>query len=149
MEVALLAESFAGDAGSHLKPASTSRTKQKAPAGRKGLADGHDPHVLDVSRLSEKSWAVALPDVITRCWTKPGVLPVTETADLVQAYGKVKQSKKECAVVSEILGLLKDLFLTDRSAVLQDSNIADVNQGSIEQWVNIVNEDQVKDGIIE
>lgn len=44
-----------------------SEQSKKRLAESKKLADGHDPHMVDVSRHSGKSWLVVASDEIARC----------------------------------------------------------------------------------
>lgn len=122
---------------------------RKRPAGMKGLADGYDAHMLDVSRLCQKSWSEVTPEAIARCWTKSGILSMSDTADLVQSSGKLKRSQRECAVLSDILGMFQKISLEARSVLLQDSDIADVDQTTVEQWMDVEMNDDVQDGMIE
>lgn len=67
------------------------------PAGRKGLAEGHDPHGYVIARLSGKSRNAVDSDSIARCWAKSWILLATATC---RPYATVNQDLqhrfKEC-----------------------------------------------------
>ena len=42
--------------------------------GIRGLSEGHDPHLLDVAKMVERSWAQVTLMTIFRCWVKSTVL---------------------------------------------------------------------------
>ena len=122
---------------------------KKRPGGMKGLAEGYDPHMLDVSRLCQKSWDDVKSEEIARCWSKSGILSMSDTADLVQSSGKVKRSQRECTVMSDILGLFQNMSLEALSVLLHDSDIGDVDQTTVELWMDVEMNDEVQDGMIE
>lgn len=73
----------------------TLREQHKSKAnGMKGLAEGTDPHMLDVTRLCAMSWEDVTQDAIARCWARSGILPLSDRADLEQVSGKTRRTKK-------------------------------------------------------
>ena len=59
------------------------------PKGMKGIAEGHDAHVLDAASILKDSWEGIPTHHILHCWVKANVLPPTHSADLENAMGKV------------------------------------------------------------
>ena len=67
----------------------------KLKRGMKGLDEGHDPHMLDVSEIVARSWENVSERTIARCWIKAHILPMHRQADLVNAHGKVGRNETE------------------------------------------------------
>ena len=65
----------------------------KLKAGMKGLSEGQDPHMLDVSELVARTWEKVSERTIARCWMKASILPVGVHAYLVNMHGKVSRNK--------------------------------------------------------
>ena len=49
----------------------------------KGLDEGHDPHMLDVTELLKYAWDDVTVRTVARCWGKANILPRGLQADLV------------------------------------------------------------------
>ena len=48
--------------------------------GMRGLAEGHEPHMLDVASLSNLAWQKVTDVTIARCWLKSKSLPAGQVA---------------------------------------------------------------------
>lgn len=72
--------------GSILKGVGTRQQKRDylsaLTRGMNGFAEGHDPHMLDVTHMVSKSWEEVTDTTIARCWVKSNVLPVPYSAEL-------------------------------------------------------------------
>lgn len=48
---------------------------RKMKAGTMGLAEGHQPHVLNAAEILCEAWDHVHPEAIVRCWVKARTLP--------------------------------------------------------------------------
>eukprot|EP00171_Calliarthron_tuberculosum_P022414 IDg22414t1 len=60
----------------------------------KGMEEGYDPHMLDVARISDRSWDDVTEDTLARCWIKANVLPEVHQADIRNKSRKTKEVVK-------------------------------------------------------
>ena len=69
--------------------------KRKPPAklrddpghGRRGIQDGHPPHVLDALKLITTSWDNITKKAIIRCWLKANILSENQTGKMEGLVG--------------------------------------------------------------
>lgn len=66
----------------------------KVKAGLKGLTEGHDLHMLDVSKLFVCSRDTVCEETIAWFWMKASILPFGIQANLMNKHGKVRASCK-------------------------------------------------------
>ncbi|PXF48393.1 Jerky protein-like [Gracilariopsis chorda] len=52
----------------------------------KGLDEGHDPHMLEVTELLRSAWESVSSRTVARCWTKADILPRCMQAEILAAY---------------------------------------------------------------
>ena len=80
-------------------------------AGMKGLDEGHDPHMLDVTELLKDAWDDVTLRTVARCWGKANILPRGLQADLDNEHGKNtlhgrraldEDVRKLCTVILEL-----------------------------------------------
>ena len=69
------------------------RTASKMKAGTKGLDEGFDPHMLDVSDILCTAWSKITVKTIARCWIKADILPREMHLLLRDEHGKVLNAK--------------------------------------------------------
>jgi hypothetical protein len=62
--------------------------ERKMTAGSMGLAEGHDPHVLDVADMALLAWKDVQQESIARCWLKANILPPMMQAALSNEGGR-------------------------------------------------------------
>ncbi|CAM9570371.1 unnamed protein product [Phaeothamnion confervicola] len=70
-----------------LRAAAAAR-RPKMPAGTMGLAEGHEPHMLDAIEFGMEAWAAVSEETIARCWLRAGILPPALQAELADNHGK-------------------------------------------------------------
>ena len=114
----------------------------KLKAGMRGLSEGHDPYMLDVSELVACTWKQVSERTISRCWIKADILPVGVTAYLVNLHGKV--SRNECQIekeiVDEVLQMLRRLQIGVDSRFTGTQSL---DRKEVEQWVNIESDEDM------
>lgn len=123
------------------------------PAGTKGLDEGHDPHLLDVSELIDEAWDSLTVRTIARCWIKADILPRFMHHELIFEHGKPTESlKRECyrREVEEISRLLEKM----KMAYVEPSTIDENGDGyvmgleEIVDWIDIEDNEVVQSAIV-
>ena len=76
----------------------------KLTAGMRGLGEGHDPHMLDVSELVACTWKQVSERTISRCWIKLDIIPVGVTAYCSTTIGARAEVKTGTAVYGAHVG---------------------------------------------
>ena len=80
-------------------------------AGMKGLGEGHEPHMIDVTEILKDAWDDVTGRTVVRCWVQANILPRCLQADLVNEHGKNtlhgrraldEDVRKLCAVLSDL-----------------------------------------------
>jgi hypothetical protein len=67
--------------------------------GTMGLAEGHDPHILDACELALDAWKDVERESVVRCWLKAEILPPQMHADLSNEHGRgVRHGAKDASV---------------------------------------------------
>lgn len=56
----------------------------------KGIEEGYDPHMLDISTITKQSWEDVPLATIARYWVKAHILPVSEKYNLKKDFYKEK-----------------------------------------------------------
>ena len=90
------------------------RDEKKKAAGMKGIADGYDPHMLDVSRLCAQSWDQVGQDSIASCWEKSGILPVSDKAVIMRVSGETRRTKLRRRFYQTFFRCLETFLYTTR-----------------------------------
>lgn len=115
----------------------------KNPGGMNGIAEGYEPHMLDVTRLVKQSWESVSQMTIARCWMKARCLPSGMNAELNSTFGRMRNSSRSDEVM-ELVDLLGQLRIgADDSDPLQHDIDKDVSERDMERWVNIEADDDV------
>mmetsp|Transcript_21584 Transcript_21584/g.60805 ORF Transcript_21584/g.60805 Transcript_21584/m.60805 type:complete len:327 (+) Transcript_21584:305-1285(+) len=81
-------------------------------AGTAGLMEGHNPHILDAMEIMSQVWRNMSEETVARCWMKADILPITQTATLVQQHGKTAPTLKDHPLapkIEELVVMLKRL----------------------------------------
>ena len=106
-------------------------------AGMRGMAEGYDPHMLDISPLVLKSWAGVNEMAVGRCWVKSQVLPVSHAAEVSSTFGKMKNTTKD-AKVQEIVSILSKLYVSlDRRDPIDGQMDVLPTAADIKRWLYI------------
>lgn len=71
----------------------------------KGLNEGHDPHILDVSEIIDRTREIVSEKTVARFWIKAGIFTVGTQANLFSTHIKVtlNQNYDEKALIDDIL----------------------------------------------
>lgn len=77
----------------------------KKPGGMKYVAEGFDPHILDVTRRAAKIWDAVSDTTVIFFWVKGDTLPKIFQADLKNEWSKMKTVTKDMAVQEMLEGL--------------------------------------------
>jgi hypothetical protein len=93
---------------SQLRQAAAAR---KMRAGTKGLAEGHDPHVLDAAELAFEAWEGLDSESVARCWAKADVLPTLMQDALKNDCGRGVRHGAEDTAVNDLSAALLSISL--------------------------------------
>ena len=117
--------------------------------GMRGLSEGHDPHLLDVAKMVEKSWAQVTVMTICRCWVKSAVLPRAMSDELNGTYGRMKNRSKDDDV-KEIIGLISKLQLNiDRRDPFHVQVQESVTEDDVNYWLRLEEQEEIKDALVQ
>ncbi|PXF44914.1 Tigger transposable element-derived protein 6 [Gracilariopsis chorda] len=110
--------------------------------GMKGLDEGHDLHMLDVTELLRSAWESVSSRTVARCWTKADILPRCMQADLVGEHGKRDRIDHAAgdAEVRKLCTMLSSLKLAayPASDVATDLNGLDTEDAEcVSKWVSM------------
>lgn len=113
------------------------------------MAEGYDPHMLDVSRLVLKSWAEVNEMAICRCWLQSHVLPVPHAAEVSATFGKKKNTTKETKV-QEIISILSKLYISlDRLDPIYGQMVDVPTATDVERWLALEADEEKRSVIVE
>lgn len=116
--------------------------------GMTGLAEGYDPHMLDVTHLVRVSWEKVQPMTIAQCWVKSKVLPQSHSAELNSIHGKMQNTFEE-AIVEDIVSSLSSLSLKESKDIpLLQLEPLQITCSSITEWINVESNEEVRDALI-
>lgn len=117
--------------------------------GMKGMEEGYDPHMLDVSRLVFESWNDVGQSTIARCWVKSKILPPTMDAELNNEWGKTKAKSTEEAA-GDLVKMLSSISIDSRDQILRSSDIrATPTVDEALGWFNIEENDEVLSAMVD
>lgn len=120
-------------------------------AGMKGMEEGYDPHMLDVSRLVAASWDDVSVATIARCWRKASILPASHEADILNLHGKIKKrSDVENKAAEEIVACFSKLSLSSAEQLMSSSDIP--RMPKIEEtrvWLDVETNEDVQEALID
>lgn len=86
--------------------------------GMKGMDEGYDPHMLDVSQIVRESWKHVTCESIAHFWVKAAILPVCVQADLNNKCGE-KGNRSTAAAIDELIGLLNSVSLHKKARLFE------------------------------
>lgn len=75
------------------------RRNKNQPIGTNRIAQGSDPHMQDVCRLSIQAWDHVSESAIARCWKKLKCQSVLHEAHLSNSHGKPPRIKDNSSTV--------------------------------------------------
>ena len=115
--------------------------------GMKGLNEGHDPHMLDVSEMVARTWGEVSERTIARCWIKSQILPVHFQADIINIHGKVRrnENKVDKCMVNSMVRLVSRLNLESREG---PTEFMEICGRDIQEWVEIETNEHVREASI-
>lgn len=115
--------------------------------GMKGMKEGYDPHLLDVTTMVKESWDQVSAATIARCWIQSQILPVGREAELAEKFGRVTQESNE--VIQNGLQSVKKLTasLTPQDSLFPQVDMS-VGESDIEKWMAIEEDDSVQEAMV-
>lgn len=118
-------------------------------AGMKGLAEGFDPHMLDVANLIKTSWNQVSDMAIARSWIKAKFLPAAMEADLSASYGRMIDTSHsmDMRAVTVLLGSLFSSL--DQRDPLYDQTLESLTEQDVNKWFSIEEDEDVRRAIVE
>ena len=113
----------------------------------KGLNEGHDPHMLDVSEMVARKWGKVSERTIAKCWIKSRILPVHFQADLINIHGKVRRNENEVdkCMVASMVRFLSPLNLESEKG---PTEFMEICERDIQEWVDIETNEHVREASI-
>lgn len=118
-------------------------------AGMKGIDEGHDPHLLDVSKMVEESWSNVSQSTIARCWVKANVLPLPHACDITSSEGKMSNTQNS-EDVKAMTKMVEQLSISlDRRDPFYEQVFEPVNQEQVERWLTIEENSLVSEAVVE
>lgn len=121
---------------------------KKKKAGMKGMDEGYDPHMGDVSRLLEASWKKVSQATIASCWVKVKIFPSVSEADLSNEWRK-KRCKTTMEAAAEVVLLFESLSVPGNEKALKESNLTagpTSNQATV--WRDIERDDEIQIALV-
>lgn len=118
-------------------------------AGMKGMEEGYDPHMLDVTRLTAKSWNTVTQASVARCWVKAKILPAAVEADINNAWGKTG-CKSTAQSAAEIVNIFSNLSIHEKNKTLDLTDMTTVptlQEATV--WLDIEGEESVQSALVE
>ena len=76
---------------------------KRKPDGMKGMAEGYDTHMLDVTRICTKIFEALTSHHIDGCWKSCSMLSASDVANLTQLYGKNIRHRSQDEEVADLL----------------------------------------------
>lgn len=121
--------------------------KQKEKADMKGMEDGYNPHLRNVSRLTPKSWRIVSQASVSRCWVKTMILPTAVEADLNNQWKKMQcKTTKEAA--AKIAKLFESLSVSEKQIALESNDMTtDLSVEKATAWLDIERDEQVQSAL--
>ena len=116
-------------------------------SGMKGLNEGHDPHMLDVSEMVARTCGEVSERTIARGWIKLHILPVHFQADLINIHRKVRRNENEVdkCMVDSMVRLLSRLNMEPGEG---PTEFMEICGRDIQEWVDIETNERVREASI-
>ena len=86
------------------------RINENNKPGTNSIAQGYDPHMLDVMRISSEAWNEVHEMNVVRCWVNSQILSVEMAANIKSLFGRMRNTSKHDDT-KEIVGMLKQLSI--------------------------------------
>ena len=118
----------------------------------KGLSDGHDPNLLDVTEMVKQAWEEVFERKLARCWLKADILPRGMLFPLEQIHGKVKgkkldeENKQELQKVTQMIKRMKLNEDCEPPAPVMHSS-DEVLESSLNEWIEIEESTVIQEAI--
>lgn len=117
--------------------------------GMEGLHEEHEPHSLDVNRLSLKRRDLVIGMTICPFWVKSDMSPVDMSSVLNFTYGGMPKSSSVGKVETMIEIFRKILFEMNKMNALYPNQNENVTEGEILRWADIEADRDVQTEILQ
>lgn len=118
-------------------------------SGMRGLAEGHDPHMLDVARLCSESWDLVTEMTICRCWVKSDMLPRGTSTDLNATFGRMSNTSREEEIMRMVEMFKKITIAVDLRDPLYEYHTEDVGFSDVSRWSEIESDVEVQTAMVD
>lgn len=101
------------------------------------LCEEHDPHLLDVANIVEKSWSEVSEVTMCRCWVKSNLFPRTMSDGFNATFWAMKNDSKSDEVQA-LLSLLSELsFNVGKHGPLHVPVQETVTEDDVRYWLGM------------
>lgn len=119
------------------------------PPGMRGLSEGFDPHMLDVTNLVKETWDLVSKETVVRCWLKSRCLPECLQGELSSHYSNVGISTSPHDVEKIVQCMEKLSLEVHRSDPLYDQTREQVTSEDVRKWLTIESDEDVRLGMVD
>lgn len=110
-------------------------------AGTRGIAEGHDPHLLDAIDILVHAWNAVSNPVLAQAWVKSRILPDEVEAQLRAQYGEGDSFERE-----QMLNSMWKMYdsLAENGCLTGNT----VEEGLVKRWACVEDDKEVQEALV-
>ena len=113
------------------------------PLGTNGIAEGFEPHLLDVMRLGKDAWDFLPQIVLAKAWEKAGILPQGKITPGLPHVVEENEASKVAIIVCGLKGAMKE------DDPLFKDFMSEVDEEVVRTWFNVEEDVEIRNAIKE